>query len=209
MSFKIFGVHRTGTNYLQALLDANIIFPPETEILQDKGWKHEAIPRMYSKLNIETKNTAIVIIKNPYMWYPSAKYWIEAPHKDSLEPIWGDGSIEFIYKNYYNRVYAEHKEFLEGNFENTVYTSGILVCYEDLIRDAKSEVCRVANLLGVAVHPDFKDFSIVPCSVEFSEERRQYYLNQIPNLDNEVRDKITDVVDWELMKFYGYSKIVS
>lgn len=219
MHIKTFGIQRSGTNYLEYIKNNNIVqdikiskFPkldtfPMLNVIG--GWKHNPVPRwggLDNVLRIEVNNKAIVIIKNPYTWYTSIKRWIKiTPH----DWPWPSNTIEQIFERY-NSLYEGHKDFLSGNVNNTLYNDSILIRYEDLILNNRHEFERIVDKFDVTLNDGFKDTNKIDMSDLFTDERRKYYIEQIPVYrDNkEIMERVNDSVDWELMGFYGYEKII-
>lgn len=65
--FFVFGLQRTGTNYMQTLMEKNFI-----EGHTRAAWKHKLQVHKEHKLDAKIKDRAILIIhKNPYTWIES------------------------------------------------------------------------------------------------------------------------------------------
>lgn len=208
MHIKVFGIQRTGTNYMYYLF-SNIDFTgidkfPKLDNVNK--WKHDIVEKL---TNIDkticnnANNKAIIMIKNPYTWFTSIKNWIKlTPH----DWRWGDDTIEQVFKRY-DYLYRNHRDFLLDT-KNTIYNDSILIRYEDLIIDSKYEIQRMVNKFNLSLNPIFNSTTKVEMSKEFTEERRKYYIEQKPTYDNDSIKRVTKAVDWELMEFYGYKKII-
>jgi hypothetical protein len=227
MFIKVFGIQRTGTNYLDFLVHNNFKLDEHTGILNDSkfgwpnetGWnkkfhryngegaKHWPVPRFDNideTLHRLANNKAIIIIKNPYTWHTSISNFMAGVSEFSFNGFLGKTTPHYF--NKYNCFYDGHRDFLLGDTKGTAYTDSILIRYEDLIVDVKTELQRAANKFNVPLNTEFLDTNEVANSALFTEERRNYYINQKPSYDKETIERVNDLVDWELMKFYGYSK---
>jgi len=191
---KIFGLQRTGTNYLQELCKKN--FPDKITIVHDFGWKHG--PIAYTPLHwveesarkkAEDKEIdCLVIIKNPYTWIESIKKWWPKEYGYEL-------SIE-EYIEVYNVRYSSYLYYLRHEKPVIFYRRVQLIRYEDLL----------TNLHGTmnTIYPTEKvrDVNNVPLSAKFTKERKVHYLSPKPN------DRVTKAVDWEIIKSFGYHPII-
>ncbi len=215
MHIKIFGIQRTGTNYLGFLVGRNIIVRKTPIMLRDvgclqnePGWKHGPIPYVNdidAALRKAASNIAIILIKNPYTWYTSIVKWTNGTKKYNYDGFGGQ-TPEHVFKRY-NNLYEKHRKFLLGENKHTVYTDGVLIRYEDLILEPKNEIYRVAKKFNLSVKDEFKDIKKVAQSKKFTDERRSYYLAQKPTYEKDLVKRVGDSVDWELMKFYKYERL--
>lgn len=207
MPIKVFGIQRSGTNYMSYLVGANIKRNKLFLFLNDLGWKHDFVPQNYTLskiLRYEIGCKAIIIIKNPYTWYTSIENWIRrSKRKDWKFPSYGP---EQVFKRY-NTLYKGHKDFLDHKYRNTVYMDSILVRYEDLITDTKYEMEKISDKFCVGLQNLFKNTTRIPQSHQFTEVRRKYYMEQVPDYGDEMISRVNSSVDWGLMEFYGYEKI--
>ena len=216
MHIKIFGIQRTGTNYLQFLISHNIIIRNTPTVLEDvgfkqggPGWKHgkiACIPDITEEARQSANNIAVIIIKNPYTWYTSIVKWTNGTEKHNYDDFGGQ-TPEHVFKNY-NNLYMSHKNFLLGDNKQTVYTDSILIRYEDLILEPKNEIYRITKKFNLVVKDNFMDTNIVVQSKVFTDKIRSYYLSQKPIYDNATIERVNNSVDWELMKFYGYKELI-
>jgi len=209
MAIRILGAHRTGTNYIEQLVHTNIMPPNSTAVLAMGEWKHDFVPRyddIDANLRAEANNKLIIIIKNPYTWYTSALWWVNAYHKSPLEFVWGDCSAAAIFDRY-NLLYKSHKAVLDGDNKDTVYTDSILIRYEDLLIDPEHELQRIIDRFDTTWKKKFENVTNIPQAAKWTEEKREYYIKQQPSYDQHTIEMVTEVVDWELMDFYSYYKI--
>jgi len=215
MHIKVFGIQRTGTNYLAFLVGNNMNLDRSTPVLNDpgvlqgeSGWKHGPIPRIDNideTLRRAANNKAVILIKNPYTWYTSILKWIMPAKATSYDGFLGITPAHVFKK--YNSLYEDHKDFLLGNNTNTVYTDSILIRYEDLIANTNKIIQGAADRFNVTLNNGFIDTNMVLQSAPFTESIRNYYIAQKPLYDEKTIEKVDDAVDWELMKFYGYRRL--
>ena len=209
---KVFGMQRTGTTFAMETMNLNLL--ATTAHNNEFGHKHSKpltaeemllwaifeADKMHRKDWEEIKErklSPIIIIKNPYSWFRSIESWGKV--------AWAPGySTEKAYSDW-NKKYAWWKDLLEN--PRTPFGKGVILKYEDLIRDVGSEMMRIASILQLeGVWDPITTPKQVDQSAPFTEERRMYYLDSSQHfgLFPQERKKITKLVDWDLMKYYGY-----
>jgi hypothetical protein len=203
---KIYGVQRTGTNYLTALIEKNI----KVEVFtHDFGWKHGDVawPSQYL-VNTENKRSVerqeylrklisnkrligIVLIKNPYTWIKSIERYAKKcwPHELTIEE----------YFNFYNQRYKGYLEFWNTPTTRWGYKHFFPVIYENLLSDLAGEVRRIGKFCGIDVG-SVEDVGRVEQSQRFTEEMREFYLNPVES------ESVSKFVDWKTMGYYGYKE---
>lgn len=195
---KVFGIQRVGSNYFYSLYSN---FNIKYELNKTLGWKHDLID---AEVNLSPTPDpgikVVVLIKNPYTWYSSIRRWVTATPHDFP---WGEHTVENLYKRY-NLVYENYKTFLTGNMKGTIFSDGMLVRYEDLIADTEGELNKIADRLGFELKQPLHNPDRVELSKKFTEERRKYYLEQKPDYDKGIVDRVNLSVDWKLMEYYSY-----
>ena len=238
---KIFGKQKCGTSYAINIMTNN--FVDTVGFNNQFGHKHSA-PLSVEDINswvhlddhkykkhgqhledIKRGNYIhpVIIIKNPYSWYWSAKryYWRDKKKLD----------FEAVY-NSFNSTYSMYKEFVESNIPksgfarqkkiwfdiynrilfrkkitSTYFHPAYVVRYEDLItKPVKEQFKTIADFFGLKMKKEFTDIKVASKGWDpFTEERRQFYLQRGNfRLKTGLMQKITDIVDWDLMSFYGY-----
>jgi hypothetical protein len=209
---KVFGVPRTGTTFVETILALNFDFGVylnhygnkhhEPLTLQEmRGWIEERqwIKDKYLSV-LDGVIHPFVVIKNPYSWEQSIKRFSNNPNLN----------MEVEYGNY-NYKYREWKKLLEN--PHKPFGKGFIIRYEDVLVDAENIFTNIAEETGLKM----KDRGliatgefIVPTKVnssdEFTDKRRRFYLSKDFGLSDEMVEKITRLVDWELMEFYGYER---
>jgi len=208
---KIYGMPRTATTFTGMLIQRNLEMGV---VVGGLGSKHHPAAKLEEMPNWMRNNDSgnnmlrekmlralegtiypVVTIKNPYSWYQSITRY-------------RDDKIPFE-KNYveYNKHYRSWKNLIENPYKP--FGKGIVVKYENLLIDVRKEIQRISNHTGINMRGiKFHVPTKVPVSDEFTEERRQFYLSGDSfGLPDETVEKITNIMDWRLMKFYGYKPI--
>ena len=211
---KVFGVPRTGTTFIETLFALNFDFGVYLNHYGNKhhrpltfqemvGWIKERpwIKDQYLPV-LDGTIYPFVVIKNPYSWEQSIKRFSK---NDNL-------NMEVEYNNY-NFKYGVWKKLLES--PHKPFGKGFVIRYEDTLLNAEQMFEDIAKKTGLKM----KDKElladgkfIVPTKVnssdEFTEERKQFYLSDDNfGLSAERIEFITNMVDWDLMKFYGYKRM--
>ena len=175
--YKVMGIERTGTNYLNQLL-MNRGFKT---IVNQREWKHGVI-KDYSKDILY-----IIIIKNPYTWFTSITKYKKIK----------DTSLSTVNKLFgrYNLLYKNHLVSI------STYENVILCRYEDLLVDLNGTTLSVIGVDG------FEDIISVYQSKGFDVKTKPYYIKQIPIYGKSIIDRVSSAVDWDVINQYDYFKI--
>ena len=202
-TFKVYGIQRTGTNFLTSLIRKNI--KKSNVAVNGFGWKHGYVLsrdgivnwKRTKNVDIEIPNNIkpIIIIKNPYSWYNSIKRW----------RINCSGSFNFSeqYKRY-NNLYFSHKNM----YYSDLYSEPFFIKYEDLISNEEKEINNISKHFGVETTETFDIPKKVKLSDKFTEEKRKYYLrNDDFGMGKKKVKMINDILDWDMLKSYGYTKL--
>jgi len=226
-TFKVYGIQRSGTNFLtqcllrnfegcRVLRGANLGPKHGTPVSSIDGvyeWFEKAKNKypperfdnpMLRKLAKDLKEgkmkiTPCVMIKNPYSWH-----WSIEKRKLNLGHI--SEPEKYYPKNYniFNDRYREWKDLVEHG--DDIHATGIFVKYEDLIENTNLMINKIATNFNIETVKEFIIPTKVPHSVPFTEKRKQFYLQDGNfGLSDEQVKWITDNVDWDLMKYYGYT----
>jgi len=202
LKVKQFGIQRSGTNYIRQLLLDNIV---EVVIYENHfGHKH-AVPLGEKGLNTwaakknrepivkEDDVHPIIIIKNPYSWYQSIERFRASKFSFHRE-----------YERY-NKLYKAYRKLCLK--ERPVFTAAHVVQYEKLLADPRKEITIIAEKFDADLYKQFKNPNKVIMSGQFTEDRKKFYLaDDNFDLSDELINKITAAVDWEVVGFYGYEK---
>ena len=210
---KMFGIQRTGTNFIQQILRQN--YKNVRALDNQFGWKH-GTPLSLKKIDIwiaakpnrkkyypilnDIKSGNLMypcfIIKNPYSWHQSIKKW--------------NGSKFNLEKSYkrYNLLYTSYRNFYEEDYKSSgLYRQGIIIRYEDVLKDTQRVISEIAKSFGLEPKGNFVIPNKVPQSANFDEDRKKFYLGSGTfDLPSKIVQKINSLVDWNLMAFYGYTK---
>jgi hypothetical protein len=77
-----------------------------------------------------------------------------------------------------------------------------------LLRDPKKELLKLGERFGFAVKKKVSTRQKVSMSPKFSREKKQFYLRKDTfDLPPKIVRQINKIVDWDLMSFYGYTRI--
>lgn len=215
MSLKevyVFGLHRSGTNYLTSLLNVN--FKKIIQVNSDGNytplWKHSVV--VDSTIG---DYPTFVIYKNPYTWVESiikrrqddghnimlaSKY---LPHyvdenryiKTDSDLSYYDGKISF------ERLLNIYRQFHENWILNFPKQNNLFVIsYEDLLIKEKRD--KILDIIGKKFNWDSpnnwlnSEPGTIPLSKDYSHERGEYYLNGKPKeLSIEEIEMIDTIID--------------
>jgi hypothetical protein len=143
---------------------------------------------------------SIVIIKNPYSWHSSIKRYINNKGQ----------TLDFnaVY-NRYNMLYTAFKDFhYSPQSWGEHFGKVVIVKYENLLRNPKKHLGIICSKLEVPLQKSIKVPNKVDMSPRFVPEKRKFYLrNDTFGLPPKTVQAINDIIDWDLMSFYGYKRI--
>jgi len=211
---KVFGVPRTGTTFVSTMVSVNFEFGVH---LNHYGNKHErpmSLQEMKEWIEerewlkptylsvLENTIYPLIVIKNPYSWYQSI---LRFSNNNLL-------IVKSQYLNYNNK-YNIWKKFLDN--PHKPFGKGFIVRYEDMLIDPESVFNRISKKINIKMKNKnlisggkFFVPNKVHQSDEFTEERRQFYLSDGNfDLSEEEINRINKSIDWDIMSFYGYSKL--
>lgn len=212
MEYHLFGLQRSGTNYLEQLIKSNFHATRKDPRNNEwrNYWKHSIdIPNGFSK-----DKPTLIIYKNPYTWVESICLrrnvdWTRSqktyPAKEGPEELrLGKESlnVENIAKTY--------KHFCNTWIWNKPQASKyIVIRYEDLLIENTRE-----EILSEIQFPRKSDQWINPqrgkvsLSRDYDEQREQYYLSMKPTqLSNKHIDAINGVLQDDIIKLgYEYER---
>ena len=202
---KQYGLRRTGTNYLTALLRKNV---PGVEVMVDRGGDKHELPSMteMQRLREEKPTHFVVNVKHPYPWFVSFRKWHE-----NLEPI--NGGFKTWACELWNWQYLGWLVWLQRN-------GGLVVRYEDLLDNMPSVLAQICHVIGVDApaspqeiktyvkcggEKDGKEFDRIS-TVGFAE-RRAYWTTGafMQDLSDQDVDMLDALIDWKLAKSFRYS----
>ena len=191
---KLFGLRRSGTNYLQLLLKQNY----KAKVLTNKGgWKHGKY-RVYKELGYEID--CVFISKNIFSWLTSMQRRYAKRH--SLIAMIGVPDYvnlwSLIHENWLNVPLKEKKKSF--------------VKYEDLIVDPEKVCVRVAKELNLEkMTPFFKDTkqivepmgNVIQKKFDLDYYVGKQYMNNFPR--GSIKG-VRDMIDLNIVKKLGYNE---
>lgn len=187
---KIYGIERTGTNWLYLLMNSN--YDVELHAGNGVGRKHEAY---YADKKIGREIHAIIISKHPLVWIPSIHRF---RHRGSLFQCIGHES------QIWNNLYKKHVDLKLKDKKK------VFVKYEDLLRNPEKECSRIAKIIGC---PRKTDEFYVPrkkmskSNTETKDDfNKSYYLDHKyrGEYDDRVMEKMRNSFNLGIMKAIGY-----
>jgi hypothetical protein len=210
----IFGIHRSGTNYLMSLLNSNFGKIHEKNINNNYQplWKHSVV--VDSTIG---DYPTFVIYKNPYTWVESiikrkqddghnimlaSKY---LPHYvDENRYIKTDSDLSYYNgKISFERLLNIYRQFHENWILNFPKQNNLFVIsYEDLLIEETRN--KILDIIGKKFNWDSpnnwlnSEPGTIPLSKDYSHERGEYYLNKKPrDLTIEEIEMIDKIIDEE------------
>lgn len=211
MNYFIFGLQRSGTNYLEQLINQN--FKGNRCNRANRCWKHSInIPDGYVK-----NSPTFIIHKNPYTWIESICFrnsvdWLKTqktyPAEEGPEELrLGSNNINIenlakTYKHFYNTWIYENKTSELSyviKYENLLMQSS----REKILNDISSRHLPVRKLNGW-INPQRGRISQ---SKDYDEAREKYYLSMEPKRLNEFHiSRVNNILD-NVIDALGYTKL--
>lgn len=201
-----YGLQRTGTNYIKALLLKNFegvifkngeiralpthkhfrLYTPKQYIPEPK-YNNTLTFNSFEEFNNSIKTESgmknalfLITVKDPFSWYLSITKMAKSLGWESYDP---EATFQSHYIHDFNFFYTKWK-----SFEKEAPQRVMLLKYEDILREpnivlAKIEshfaLKRKSNLRNLILGKKGKYFSVnrVPNSHNWSKDKKQYYLN--------------------------------
>jgi len=222
---KIFGLQRSGTNYLSHLLNEN--FENTQALVNVGGWKHGfyAAPWILGK-----EVHCMGITKSPYAWLVSMYNYWGPNRKANIGPDLRGVSFESFVKN---RVLFERQRDIPYLFrcENPVQHWNdmnfhwlsirlnskklCMITYETLLQDVSAGIKNIGEILGLKRKSEevvSSEKRFVPAGEEMrtSDEefsQKDYYLKGgfLKHYTPELLDFVNGELDLDLMIHFGYN----
>ena len=225
---KIYGLQRSGTNYMAHLLNTNF---KNTKVLVNLGgWKHGAYAAEWI---LGQKVPLLIVVKNPYAWLKSVHdYWGPKREKNigpdlrnvafeqfvrgrvTLEQQKG---VPYLYRasnpvQYWNNM---NFHWTSIQLENTDLKVCVMT-YEAMLYSLEAVLLQISDALDL--DPVSDDFSFQGCENTFvpaeetivvSDEkfdRLEYYRQKrfLRSYSPELLDFVNSNLDLELMRGFGY-----
>lgn len=204
---KVYGLLRTGTNYIARLIDLNF----DTFCLGsvEEGWKHG--PCAY-----DAGIKYVFMVKDPYSWLVSFMEWERIHGRFSGQTV-----TEFLagpvthpeLKNAWHcgDVVSAWNQSLAAWRANETEENVVFIRYEDVLESFENVLCRIGGVLGLrqrqqklmdlAVRAD--DWETPKPRKQLSKEyyREARYLEQFTEADLQT---MRERLDHGLVKAYGY-----
>lgn len=210
----MYGLQRSGTNYLEALLTLN--YPdvqfvngvvrheithkhfrlyPEKNIIPEPKFANKVIVNdlasFESQLPFSPPDLYLVVSKDPVSWYSSYINW-------SRKNNWPPHAHHYI--DEYNLFY--------GMWRKLATETDRIVCvrYDDLLRSPESIVQQIGAKLGYPPLRNFRDARKVYASRRFTKEKKEAHLSGAYKqvLCAEELETIRSLADRSLLDFLGY-----
>jgi hypothetical protein len=200
---KMFGLKRTGTNWLLQLLGMNYHV---TWFINEGGWKHG---RYRVKELLGRHMDSVVLVKNIYSWLVSMHRY---------RGLWGNEDFgEFVQDGQFIDLWnLQNRNWLETI--NDIFPMGsqfrmLIIRYEDLLADPQSTCEYIAREIGLVRKRKLKKFIIEtkrmgrsgrPAHKQFT--RGAYYLKKkyMGHYTPKMLDVVRGLVDKDLAKEFGY-----
>ena len=214
MMYFDFGLQRSGTNYIEQILNQN--FDGRRQNRNNASWKHFIDPPD----GWNGQHPTILIYKNPYTWVESiclrnSVDWIKTQRKyPALE---GPVDLKLGPKNINVEALAKtykhwHDKWILHPKPGANYDNVVIIKYEDLLRDGSR------NKILEEIQTKFKlqrkrpNQWIIPPrgkvsqSRDYNQDRESYYLDMKPEkLQKQHIDCINNIVGIELIQELGYN----
>lgn len=210
--YYIFGLQRSGTNFLEVTLQRNFNITKVNRTT--KSWKHGI--DLYNDTRPEVPK--IVIYKNPYTWIESITTrnnvdWLktqrtynsqEGPHELRIGPH--NMNVQQLAKTYVHW----YQSWIKTDIMNRH-----IVRYEDLLKpETRTDILEeIRDKFNLRRRDDRKNWIIpqngtVSQSKDYNEKRRQYYLKMRPeNMTRVQIDAVNEVIPDSVFGRLEYKKI--
>ena len=182
---KLYGIERSGTNWIQSLLELNT---DAVVLTNTVGWKHGII-HDNGDHNFQSVN-ALVISKNPYHWY------------QSIMRYKGELGAKYWYQKY-AMLYRDYLDFVPDDF----FVKKEIIRYEDLLANPESIVADICKKFGLKMDDEFTNPKKVFMSKDFSKERKEMYLSSDYKLDADIINLINSIIPESLFNELNYIKL--
>jgi len=204
---KVYGLLRTGTNYLTRLIELN--FRAFCLASTEEGWKH-------GPCNYDPDLKYVFAVKDPYSWLVSFMDWeiihgrftgqsmkefIAGPvTHPQLKKAWGCSDV----LSAWNRSLGEWRQYMQK-------PNAVFVRYEDLTESYEAELSRIGDTLGLRQrNTAFMDLDARADDWKTPrprKERHQDYYREAHYLQHFTRDDleiIRNKLDPDLVDAFGY-----
>jgi len=203
------GLQRSGTNYLQTLVEKNFKDVRLNRDFPSEFWKH-AIDMPESQYICPT-TFLFVVHKNPYTWIESlfkidigwkqkqTTYDASVGPEEHMIDGWNIVSLAKTYKHFHNTwIWKLDKRFHHRSLD---------VRYEDLLvtDDRNMILSEIQKRFGPEKRGRWINPSIVPMSGSFTNKMQDYYLKGIPEKLSDFHiDLINETIGEDKIRSLGY-----
>ncbi len=224
---KIFGLQRTGTNYVTDLINRN--FKNTKVLVNIGGWKHgtyQTPPIVGRELDV------VIVVKNPYSWLRSMYDYWGPERKKNIGPDLTDTAFEQFVRS---RVVFEQQRDIPFLFRaanpiqywnnmNFHYISirmqsqrCIMISYETLLKDFDLTMLRITDLFDLEPVSDNLEFVTCTKIYEPSQEdphigeedfsKHKYYTQRgyMRYYSQDLLEFVNNQLDHEVMTKCGYN----
>lgn len=216
MDWTVFGLQRSGTNYLETLIKKSVIPQPTFRLAyeHDGIWKHafdiphdiktkkarrqRTVQEGHGAYIIETYDywiarlrevNAVLITKHPFTWIDS----VRRKNIDMQRFKKYDKSEEACM---YAEIYRDHALFwLEQMRHQNIYH----IRYEELLADKKHYLTKIGEHFDVECEPFPEDISKVSLSKHFYPEDRDKYIKCETNLTTEQQKEVIKIIGEDIL----------
>lgn len=212
--YYLFGLQRSGTNFLEKIIQYNYLFKSANSNMGRNRnlWKHNINPTLK-----EYKNTNISILmhKNPYTWIESICTRNDAQWTTDQREYSGINTGELEYELGPNKINVKilAKAWSDYHTNWNAFLQGkkhLIVKYEDLLTQKGIDqfIESFSNMLDTT--ETFQDPIVIPEKIPYSnpftDDDKSYYMNQIPKvLDQNHIKAINEYLDNTIMSSYNYT----
>lgn len=231
-SLILYGLQRTGTNYLETLLPGNFsnvemlndgaarslpthkhfrlyneqYFIPEPKYYNNfHYYSLEDVEKHLEELTGKTNVGFVVTVRNPYNWYLSYCRLARKNTRPFKKNRWRSFNRHSENPHYmidYNLFYTKWLNFVKQNPGKS-----ILLRHEDMLKDMPSSLDAIAQKFDLQLKNDqYQDVSKVNMSKKFTGKKRSYYMNNefLNEFDAKELQILTAHLDKSLINELGY-----
>jgi FkbM family methyltransferase len=215
---KIFGLQRTGTNLMQALLTRNF----HVKYLQEgpTGWKHGPPSRVcFAYKGIPTR--FLLCIKNPYAWLVSCyRYFCRAGGADLTIPKQFVADPRMSFEEFVRRrTYEFPNPVHRWNFMNRCWLATLPAEHTIIVRQENQLTTELQVQMLEEIEQKFgfrrqgaelagtEEQIDVNTMVRGQVDRDRYVLRKyMADYTPALLDDVNEMLDWDLMGIFGYAR---
>lgn len=208
--FFVFGLQRTGTNYLATLMRRNF------NLGDRASWKH-SVP-VHSEEALERKITdriILILYKDPYRWIESLCQrrcvdWVKT--QTQFHAHEGGYRIGNNKLNPINlaKTYVQHYTNWVENAPEHISTRSTVIKYEYILADKERPMVLdyIAGRYKLTKPSSYSNPTSVSMTGKLSDQSKEYYLSEALSLLNcKDVERINEVLTKDFMKKIGYKQI--